>query len=79
MTYWYVLVLTYSMFEESPYDKWMSSYIWFPNYQTCADAMDVMYDVIYVQYPNSIARCIETDAISGGNTPPMLRPKNLTK
>ena len=52
----YVLVLTYALNEDTPYSEWEESIIWLPNCQACADAMDVMYDVVYAHYPNSIGR-----------------------
>ena len=73
----YVMVLTYALTEDTPYADWKESVIWFPNYQTCIDAMDVMYDAVYEHYPNSIGRCIETDFPRGGILRPKIRPKTL--
>ena len=73
----YVLVLTYALNEDTPYSEWEESIIWLPNYQACADAMDVMYDAVYEHYPNSIGRCIETDVPRGGVIRPKTRPNNL--
>lgn len=68
MTFWTLLILTYPVLGAD-----VESVLIFPSMETCGDALPVVYDHIVASYPDSTARCVETDVLS--STPrPKARP-----
>ena len=76
MTFWYMLVVTYSLEVNGAHENEFR--VAFKNQPSCAVAMDKIYPVIYAEYRDSMAQCIKTDVPSKSMRPKM-RPKNLKK
>jgi|TARA_B110000211_G_scaffold220060_1_gene266383 hypothetical protein len=76
MTFWYMLVVTYSLEVNGAHENEFR--VAFENQPSCAAAMDKIYPVIYAEYRDSMAQCIKTDVPSKSMRPKM-RPKNLKK
>lgn len=67
-TFWTILVLTYTTAVGEA-----ESYILFPSEKACWEASDVIYEEVYKNYRDSMAKCKKTDRLSG-TIRPALRP-----
>jgi hypothetical protein len=70
MIFWHLLVLTYTVDGQT-----FSSNLAFKDQATCAAMMDKFYPVMYLEYRDSMAKCIKTDVASGYTIRPKARPK----
>ena len=76
MTFWFMLVVSYSLEFDSG-DR-LEFRIPFNNYHSCIAAQDQIHAAIYKNYRDIRSSCEETD-VASKSIRPKLRPKNLEK
>ncbi len=70
MTYWTVLIITYHIEAHG----FVEARTIFPSRYECGEAMDVMYEPVLKNYPNSFALCMPTETVSSTMIKPRPRP-----
>lgn len=76
MTFWYMLVVSYSL--EFNSGESLQFQVLFKDYHTCIAAQDQIHAAIYSQYRDSSSKCVETD-VASKSIRPRARPDNLKK
>tara|TARA_R110000803_G_scaffold206803_1_gene274300 strand:- start:1245 stop:1460 length:216 start_codon:yes stop_codon:yes gene_type:complete len=71
-----MLIISYAVIPDS--GVFITNEYLYKDYHTCIQASDEMYPIIYKDYRDSMARCVQTSVISDAPVP-KLRPIDLGK